>query len=188
MGLGPVVTPSRIRIPSPPQKRTTFTVQPPSDDVEIRNRKDQSGSPRSDVGELLTDFVPQVPGQDKDVVRPSLGQTIGRMNGDMRTRQELPLLEGTAVHRVLEKVLADAAMVEQGVALAGCAVPGHRPTLARRADQESEQVALDLQDLPGKSGMTGESVQAGEVLLVEECFLSFGRLARMLLRTRIDAE
>ena len=62
-----------------------------------------------------------------------------------------------------------------------------RPSLAA-LDEEVEQVALDLQDLPGESGMTGECVQSGEVLLFEERFHALGGLTRLLLGTRVDAE
>ncbi len=41
-----------------------------------------------------------------------------------------------------------------------------RPSLAALSEKV-EQVALDSQNLTGESGMTGQSVQTGEVLFVE---------------------
>src|ERR1700722_1690125 len=168
IGLGPVLTPSRIRIPSPPQKRTTFTISPHSDDVKLWNGKDQSRPPCPGVLELLADFLLQVPWQHKDVVRPGLCQAIGRMNRNVSSRQEPSLLYRAAVDRVLDKIFSDPAMIEQRVALARCAVSSNRPTFPRRADQKVEQVTLDAQDFPGKSSMSGQSVQAGPALLLEQ--------------------
>ena len=54
IGFGPLVTPSRIRIPRPPQKRTTFMIHAlVSDDFELRDREHQPPAPRADVVELL---------------------------------------------------------------------------------------------------------------------------------------
>src|ERR1700691_885565 len=145
MGLGPVVTPSRIRIPSPPQKRTTFIVSPQSDNLEFRNGKDQTPTPRSDIVQLRRKFLAQVPRKDKHIVRLRLGQALGRENRNVGTGQVLPLLHGTAVNGVLEEVLPDTAVVEQRISLAGRAVSGHRPSFPRRAKKKTEEVALDLQ-------------------------------------------
>ena len=48
----------------------------------------------------------------------------------------LPCLYGLRVHRVVEEVGADAAVVEQRVALAGRAVADDRLALLLRVDQE----------------------------------------------------
>src|SRR5262245_33858306 len=93
MGFGALVMPSRIRIPRPPQNRTPFTIHTPhSDDLKLGDREDQPAPPRPDVAQLLADLVPEIPGQDENVVGPGLGEALGRMDRDMRAREELPLL------------------------------------------------------------------------------------------------
>src|SRR5215472_18151908 len=90
MGLGPVVTPSRIRIPRPPQNSTTFTGSTPySDNFKCRDREHQPAPPGPDVVKLRGDLVPEVPGQDKDVVGLGFRQPFGSVDRDMRTREEL---------------------------------------------------------------------------------------------------
>jgi hypothetical protein len=62
-----------------------------------------------------------VPGQDEHVVGRSRG-SLGREDRDARAGGELALLVGIAVDGVVEEVRADAAVVEQRVALARRAV------------------------------------------------------------------
>ena len=57
---------------------------------------------------------------------------------------ELALLVRVAVDRVVEEVRADAAVVEQRVALAGRAVAGDRLPARLASMQERQQVALGL--------------------------------------------
>jgi hypothetical protein len=78
IGLGPLLTPSRIRIPRPPQNRTTFTNytsltftnHTSLDDVELGNSEDEFPAPATYVIQLLADLLPEVPRQDEDVVGP----------------------------------------------------------------------------------------------------------------------
>src|SRR5262245_22276070 len=127
IGFGPVVVASRMRIPRPPQNSTTFTASPvPSDRLELGDRKDELSAPGSDVVELFDDLVAQVPRQNEHVIGPRLGQAFGRVDRDVRARQELALFERTPIDGVLDEVRADAAVVQQSVALAGRAVSGDR--------------------------------------------------------------
>ena len=45
MGLGALVTPSRIRIPRPPQKSTTFMIHIPLDHFKLGDREDELPAP-----------------------------------------------------------------------------------------------------------------------------------------------
>src|SRR5215467_5793418 len=146
IGLGPLETPSRIRIPRPPQNRTTFMATPPgSRYVKLGDRENQPAAPGPDVAKLLRDLLPEVPGQDENVVGFGLRQPLGRVDGDMGAGQELALLHRAPVNGVGQQVGPDAAVVQQGVALARGAVAGHRLALRRGRQQEAEQVALDLE-------------------------------------------
>src|ERR1700735_2627070 len=161
MGFGPLWTPSRMRIPRPPQKSTTFMIPhfaqmiSSSGDFEFGDREDQPSPPRPDVAELATYFLPQVPGQDEHVVGPGLRETLRCVDRNMGTGQGFALFHRGAVHRVGEQIRPDAAVVEERVALARSAVAGHGPALARRGEQEPEQVALDLQDRGRELLVTG---------------------------------
>src|SRR6266699_20428 len=84
IGLGLLVTPSRIRIPRPPKKRTTFIVhlirRLQLDDIKRGDREYEPSPPRPDVTELLADLLPQVPRQDEDIAGTGLLETIGRVD------------------------------------------------------------------------------------------------------------
>src|SRR5689334_13581476 len=127
IGFGAFVTPSRIRMPSPPQNSTTFMSPVPlqtacSDDFECGDREDQAPAPRMDVCQLRADLLAQVPRQDEYVVGLRFRDLPWRVDGDVRAGQEHALLVRRPVHGVGEQVRPDAAVVKQRVALAGGAV------------------------------------------------------------------
>ncbi len=68
------------------------------------------------------DFVLQVPRQNQHVVRTGLTNPFGRKDGNVRAREKLAVLVGIAIDRVVDEVRANAAVVEQRVALARRAV------------------------------------------------------------------
>src|SRR5581483_10411727 len=129
IGLGPLETPSRIRIPRRPQKSTAFMTSPHCDDLQFGDRENELPAPRADITELLADFLAQVPGQDEDVVGTGFCQAFRRVDRDVRAGEELPLLDRAPVDGVREQVGPDSAVVEQGVSLARGAVAGHRLAL-----------------------------------------------------------
>ena len=167
IGLGALVDPSRIRMPRPPQNRTTFMRHLP-----LRRRAPGSGRracrPSRARRRAARDLVAQVPRQDQDVVGPVGGDALRRVDRDVRARQEHALLVRAAVDGVLEQVLADAAVVEQRVALARGAVADDPLALGARRQEEVEQVALDREDLVGEAVVPLEGVQPGGGLGVED--------------------
>ena len=116
---------------------------PISDDFKRGDREHQLAAPRADVLELPADLVPQIPWQDEDVVGPRLGQALGRVDRDVRAWEKLSLLDRAAVDGVGEQIRSDAAVVEQGVALAR-APRSRRPTgrLLGRIEQELARRSL----------------------------------------------
>src|SRR5215472_16699488 len=178
IGFGALVVPSRMRIPRPPQNRTTFTIHtPPSDDVKLGDRENQPSPPRLDVVKLLADLVPEIPGQDENVVGPGLGEAFRRVDRDMRAREELPLLHRAPVNGVLQEIRADPAVIEERVSLARGAVARDGMAVARRREQKPQQIALDPQHLAGEALMAGQRVQPGGLLLVKHRLHPCRRLA-----------
>ena len=68
--------------------------------------------------------------------------------------QEQALLVRVAVDREVEEVGADAAVVEERVALSGRAVAGDPLAGSLQPDQELEDAALGLLDLGGEAPVT----------------------------------
>ena len=121
------------------------------DDRGQRNRDDQLPAPLADVPELRRDLVDEVPRQDEQVVGTRLGDPLERMDRDVRPRREQTVLVRVAVDRVVEEIGADAAVVQERVALAGSAVPDDLLPLAAELDEEIEECALRLLHLLGEA-------------------------------------
>src|SRR6478609_10288511 len=92
IGLGSDWLSARIRMPSPPQNRTTFTTSSPSEDLELREGDHQSPTPLAYVLKLGADLLAQVPRHDQHVVGAGLGEGLDGMDRDVRPRQVLPVL------------------------------------------------------------------------------------------------
>ena len=120
------------------------------ENVSDRDRHDQLRAPLARVGELLRDLPREVPGQDHDRVGTRLGDPLRRLDRDVRSRREPPVLVGIPVDGVVEEVRADAAVVEQRVPLAGRAVADDLLAVTPEPDQQIEQRALRLLHVLGE--------------------------------------
>src|SRR5947208_13001154 len=94
-------------------------------DARDRNRHDELSTSLADMRHLSHDLVFEIPRQDQDVVGPGLGDPIGSKDRNVGSGGELSVLVRVAVDGVVEKVGANAAIVQERVALARCAIPGH---------------------------------------------------------------
>src|SRR5271165_5067787 len=126
MGLGILSAYSRSRMPRPPQKRTTFISEIPfrrphpeaamrSSFVNLhgRNGNDELSAPFPDKRKLLHDLVLQVPRENKHIVWTSGPQVFRREDGDMRAGQKSTMLVRVAIHGEIQKILADAAVIQK---------------------------------------------------------------------------
>src|SRR5262245_55638222 len=77
----------------------------------------------------------------------------------MGSRQELPMLVGVPVHRIVEEIRSNTAVVQEGVALPRSPVTGDALAGAFGVDQELEELPLGLLDLLREGAVT---VGAGE--------------------------
>src|SRR5215469_8479591 len=196
IGLGPLLTPSRIRIPRPPTKRTTFTEIPPLwilyrfalSDFELRNGEDQAAAPHADIVKLLADFLPEVPGQHEHVVGFCLLETLRSEDRYAGAWQELALLHRAPVDGVGQQVGADPAVIQQRVALAGGAVTSHRLARLGRVEQEPDEFAFDGEHLAREAGVTRHQVQAGCLFAVEHRLDPGPRLSSTFFWYRVHAQ
>src|SRR4030095_14459100 len=70
--------------------------------------------------------------------------TLRRMNRDVGAGRVRVLFVRAAIDGVIDKIGANAAVIEQRVALPGRSVSGHRLALAARVDQERQNGTLGL--------------------------------------------
>ena len=100
------------------------------------------------------------------------------LDRDVRPRQEAPVLIGVAVDGVFEEIRADAAEVQERVALSRRAIADDSLALAPACDQELEQTPLRLVHLRGERAVTLERVEAQRALAFCELLDSRGHLMR----------
>jgi len=87
------------------------------------------------------DLVGQVPGKDQQVVRPGPVDRLGCQDRNVRPWEVHPLLVGAAVDGEVQQVGPDAAVVEQGVAFARCAVACDPLARLASLDQKAQKFA-----------------------------------------------
>ena len=120
-------------------------------DAQLRRAHHEPAAPLAHERELLHDLVPQVPGQDEDQVGLGLADGVRRAGSGMcDAGQVVALLVRVEVARVLDEVRADAAVVEQRVALGGRAVAGDPAARRVAARSESRAPALGQFDALGE--------------------------------------
>jgi len=90
-------------------------------------------APLAHERELLDDLLLEVPREDEHDVGAGLADRVGRMDRDVGAGEEVALLVGVEVGRVVDQVRRDPAVVEQGVALGRSAVGDDAPPRASLA-------------------------------------------------------
>ena len=73
---------------------------------------------------LLQDFVSEVPSQQQAIVGTVGQELLGVMDFESRPRRVVTLLHGAAIDDVIERVTADAEVVEERASLGGGSVDG----------------------------------------------------------------
>src|SRR6476661_6167662 len=91
----------------------------------------------------------------------------GIKDRNVGARQELSLLVGIPVHRVVDEVRTDSAVVEQCVGLAGRTVACDGFSLTLRVDQEVKNLALGLLYAFLEASVVVQPVHAGSVLCLQ---------------------
>src|SRR5258708_16164106 len=99
-------------------------------------------APLTDHSHLLNDLFAQVPRQDEHDVGLALENALGRVYRNVSSREIVALLVRAAVHGEIDEFGADAAVVQQRVALRGSPVTRDRQPFALQSEQESEELAL----------------------------------------------
>src|ERR1700722_14179357 len=136
----------KIMLPSHPPGGGSEPGGDSREQCQLRRARSEASAPLADEAELLDDLVLQVPRQDQHHIWSVLAQSLRRADRNVRARQEVALLVRVQVACVVDEIAADAAVVEQCVALRRGAVAGDPQTLALELDQEAEDLALVLLD------------------------------------------
>ena len=70
----------------------------------VRNEGHELPAPLSDVGHLLPNLCLDIPREYDQVIRSGGGNHVWMQDGDMRAREKMPLLVGTTVNCIVQKI------------------------------------------------------------------------------------
>src|SRR5204862_1565455 len=101
--------------------------------------------------------------------------------------KEQSLLMRVAVDRIVDEVRADAAIVEQSVALGGRAVPHNRDIASLAIDEERQQLSLGFAHALGKVSVGLDLRDADRVLLGDQARHARGLLTPVVRMAGVDA-
>ena len=118
--------------------------------------------------QLRDDFIFEIPRQNDDVIRFGFGDSVRMIDRDVAARQKPPLFVWAAIHRVLDQILADAAIVYERGALAWGSIPGHGLAVTRGFKQKLDQCDLRVPYLYCEAQVALSGIQAGPLLIGED--------------------
>ncbi len=158
-------------------------------DPDARNGNDELPVPFANVGQLLNDFVLQVPGQNQNIVRTCFRDALRSEDWDMRAREKLALFVRITVDGIVQKILANTTVVQQRISFAGRAIAYNGFSRPLRLNQKIEQVPLDGFYLTSKSGVGVDAMEPGGFLLLTQSMNVHGKWLGSIFRmTGIDTQ
>src|SRR5260370_7791647 len=99
------------------------------DDLQTRDGNHELAAPIPHASHLSENLFADVPRKDQYEIRTGLAQFVRLVDGDVRPRQVMSLLVRADVHRIIEEVRSNSAIVEARVALPGPPNPPSSPPL-----------------------------------------------------------
>src|ERR1035437_7595730 len=162
---------------------------PSREESQLRRARGELPAPLADEAQLLHDLVLEVPRQDQHDIGLFLADRLGRADRDVAAGQEVPLLVGVQIAGVVDEVGAHTTVVEQRVALRGCAVAHDAAPLLLQADEEAEYLALVGLHAPAVAEVGLELLVACGALALGELACGVGLdLGGVLLVTAVDPQ
>ena len=79
----------------------------------MRIRQFEATGPVADATHLLHDFFPEIPGQNKEIIRLCFSYSIRMINRDVSAGHKKILLMRTPVNGEIEEIGTDTAVLEQ---------------------------------------------------------------------------
>src|SRR5262249_16947393 len=127
----------------------------------FRDRDNELSSPVADACHLSHDLVLEVPGKNQDKVRLCFLDFVRVKDWNVDSWHEVALLVRAQVHRVVDKIGPDTAIVQQSDPFCSCAVGSDKFSFTLGANQKIQQLALRLLCPLGKRHVGLETGEAG---------------------------
>src|SRR5258706_6922405 len=127
---------------------TTLTPSINSNDLRGRNGDDEPAAPLAVGVLLLEDLIGQVPGQQEEVIGAALLHDLGGEDGQVGARRVQALIDGRPIDDEVQRLAADAAVIQQGLAIGGSAIAREARVGLLEGREEPSQLTLQ----PPESG------------------------------------
>src|SRR3984957_18268773 len=164
MGFGTSSEYPRSLIPAPPQNSTTFILATSVTNSANRNFRDgdyEVAAPFPNVLQLFHNFIFEIPGKNDHVIRFCLANPVRMIDRDMSTGQESALLVRTAIHRVLDQILANTAIMQERCTFSRSSVSRNRLALSRCLEKKFDESELCFASLFREASITGRRIESG---------------------------
>src|SRR2546429_506958 len=119
-----------------------FVSQKTTIDPHLRDRHHQLAAPLANIRQLLADFLFQIPRQDQHVIGLGFTNPAGVEYRNVCSGQEFSMLVRVSVDSVIEKVAANAAVIEKRVPFAGRTITNDRFLFPFYLNQKIQNFAL----------------------------------------------
>jgi hypothetical protein len=133
---------------------------------EFRETSDELASPVAHVVKLGGNLGAEIPRQDDDVIRALLGQSFHWIYRNVSAGKEKPVLMRIPIDGESHELRADAAVIQQSVALARSAITRDTLPGTLGADEELEEIVADGRYLCREAVMAFDCVESCRSLVV----------------------
>ena len=116
---------------------------------------------------LRDDFVPQIPRQNEEIIRPGLVDSGYWINWNVHAGSKAPVLVGVTVDSEVEEIGTDSAVVKQCVSFTGRAISAQLRALLLALNQEGQKLALRVINSSGKPSVA-TNVLKSDIAFVSE--------------------
>ena len=125
---------------------------------------------------LVHNFFLQIPGQNQQEVRTGRGDFLGGMDRNVRSRQEVLLLVGTAIDRVVNEIRAHATVVQQSVSFGWSPISYNGLSVVLGRYEKFQKTTLSLPDLLFEGDIALKGIEASGLLPPQQIRLRGRRL------------
>src|SRR5258708_15955339 len=147
---------------------TTLTPSINSKDLRRRNGDDEPAASLAMGVLLLEDLIGQVPGQQEQVIGAALLHDLGGEDGQVGARRVQALLDGRPIDDEVQRLAADAAVIQQGRALGGGAIAREARVVLLEVREQTAELTLQPPYPGSELGVELDPVEAGRSFLIEQ--------------------
>src|SRR6266851_544939 len=157
---------------------TTLTPSINSNNLRRRNGDDKPAAPFAVGVLLLEDLIGQVPRQQEQVIGAALLNNLGGKDGQVGARRIQSLLDGRPIDDEVQRLAADAAVIQQGRAFGGGSIARQARIVLFEVREEPAQLTFQLPHPGSELGVELYAVEAGRPFLLKQLANRIRRRAR----------